>query len=167
MLDAKLLKPLNMVRNWVALISWLQLKFVFVFLALKCLKIQTFRDYCPFISGRCRYTERASFYSNVATFEARAGRVRSNKIEVNVNVARLRVLHLKIRRPSALRLSLVLWRPARTTATIISPAVWPGEEKCFAVAIWPVTGQGFQNTKWPADGSSIFSVNFTKSKDSS
>ena len=63
-----------MVRNCVALISWLQLKFVFVFLALKCLKIQTLRDYCPFISGRCRYTERASFYSNVATFEARAGR---------------------------------------------------------------------------------------------
>ena len=62
----------------------LQLKFVIVFLALKCLKIQTFRVYCPFISGRCRYTERASFYSNVATFEARAGRVRSNKIEVNV-----------------------------------------------------------------------------------
>ena len=31
-----------------------------------------------------------------------------------------RVLHLKIRRPSALRLSLVLWRPARTAATIIS-----------------------------------------------
>ena len=51
---------------------WLQLKFVFVFLALKCLKIQTFRDYCPFISGRCRYTERASFYSNVAIFEAHA-----------------------------------------------------------------------------------------------
>ena len=49
-----------------------------MFLALKCLKIQTFRDYCPFISGRCRYTERASFYLNVATFEARAGRVRSN-----------------------------------------------------------------------------------------
>ena len=74
---------LNMVRNCVALISWLQLKFVFVFLALKCLKIQTFRDYCPFIGERYRYTERASFYSNVATFEARAGRVRSNKIEVN------------------------------------------------------------------------------------
>ena len=69
--------------------SLAQLKFVFVFLALKCLKIQTFRDYCPFISGRCRYTERASFYSNVATFEARAGRVRSNKIEVNVYAARL------------------------------------------------------------------------------
>ena len=32
-------------------------------------------------SGRCRYTKRASFYSNVARFEARAGRVRSNKIE--------------------------------------------------------------------------------------
>ena len=79
----------NMVRNCVALISWLQLKFVFVVLALKCLKIQTFRDYCPFISGRCRYTERASFYSNVATFEARAGRVRSNKIEVHVYAARL------------------------------------------------------------------------------
>ena len=78
-----------MVRNCVGLISCLQLKFVFVFLALKCLKIQTFRDYCPFISGRCRYTERASFYSNVATFEARAGRVRSNKIEVNVYAARL------------------------------------------------------------------------------
>ena len=29
---------------------YFQLKFVFVFLALKCLKIQTFRDYCPFIS---------------------------------------------------------------------------------------------------------------------
>ena len=43
-----------------------------------------------------------------------------------------RVLHLKIRRPSALRLSLVLWRPARTTATIISSVVWPGEEKCLA-----------------------------------
>ena len=56
---------------------------------LKLLSIQTFRDYCPFISGRCRYTERASFYSNVATFEARAGRVRSNKIEVNVYAARL------------------------------------------------------------------------------
>ena len=49
----------NMVRNHVALLSWLQLKFVFAFFALKCLKIQTFRDYCPFISGRCRYTERA------------------------------------------------------------------------------------------------------------
>ena len=34
-----------------------------------------------------------------------------------------------------------------------------------AVAIWLVTGQGFQNTKWPAV-QSIFSVNFTKSKDS-
>ena len=45
-----------------------------MFLPLKCLKIQKFRD----------YTARASFYSNVATFEARAGRVRSNKIEVNV-----------------------------------------------------------------------------------
>ena len=43
-----------------------------------------------------------------------------------------RVLHLKIRRPSALRLSLVLWRPARTTATIISSVVWSGEEKCLA-----------------------------------
>ena len=43
-----------------------------------------------------------------------------------------RVLNLKIRRPSALRLSLVLWSPARTTATIISSAVWPGEEKCLA-----------------------------------
>ena len=43
-----------------------------------------------------------------------------------------RVLHLKIRRPSALRLSLVLWRPARTTATIISSVVRPGEEKCLA-----------------------------------
>ena len=43
-----------------------------------------------------------------------------------------RVLHLKIRRPSTLRLSLVLWRPARTTATIISSVVWPGEEKCLA-----------------------------------
>ena len=43
-----------------------------------------------------------------------------------------RVFHLKIRRPSALRLSLVLWRPARTTATIISSVVWPGEEKCLA-----------------------------------
>ena len=43
-----------------------------------------------------------------------------------------RVLHLKIRRPSDLRLSLVLWRPARTTATIISSVVWPGEEKCLA-----------------------------------
>ena len=43
-----------------------------------------------------------------------------------------RVLHLKIRRPSDLRLSLVLWRPARTTATIISSVVWPGEEKCIA-----------------------------------
>ena len=43
-----------------------------------------------------------------------------------------RVLHLKIRRPSALRLSLVLWRPARTTATIISSVVWLGEEKCLA-----------------------------------
>ena len=73
-----------MVRNCVALISWLQLKFVLVSLALKCLKIQTLRDYCHFISGRCRYTECASFYSNVATFETRAGRVRSNKIEVNV-----------------------------------------------------------------------------------
>ena len=50
---------LDMVRNCVALMSWLQLKFVFVFLALKCLKIQTFRDYCPFIGERCRYTERA------------------------------------------------------------------------------------------------------------
>ena len=38
---------------------------------------------------RSRYTERSSFYSNVATFEARAGRVRSNKIEVNVYAARL------------------------------------------------------------------------------
>ena len=43
-----------------------------------------------------------------------------------------RVLHLKIRRPSALRLSLVLWRPARTTATIISSVVWLGEKKCLA-----------------------------------
>ena len=43
-----------------------------------------------------------------------------------------RILLLKIRRPSALRLSLVLWRPARTTATIISSVVWPGEEKCLA-----------------------------------
>ena len=43
-----------------------------------------------------------------------------------------RVLHLKIRRPFALRLSLVLCRPARTTATIISSVVWPGEEKCLA-----------------------------------
>ena len=43
-----------------------------------------------------------------------------------------RVLHLQIRRPSALRLSLVLWRPARTTATIISSVVRPGEEKCLA-----------------------------------
>ena len=43
-----------------------------------------------------------------------------------------RVLHLKIRRPFALRLSLVLWRPARTTATIISSVLWPGEEKCLA-----------------------------------
>ena len=42
-----------------------------------------------------------------------------------------RVLHLKIRRPSALRLSLVLWSPARTTATIISSVVWPGEENCL------------------------------------
>ena len=41
-------------------------------------------------------------------------------------------MHLKIRRPSALRLSLLLWRPARTTATIISSVVWPGEEKCLA-----------------------------------
>ena len=41
-------------------------------------------------------------------------------------------MHLKIRRPSALRLSLLLWRPARTTATIISSVVWPGEEKCSA-----------------------------------
>ena len=56
---------------------------------LKLLSIQTFQDYCPFISGRCRYTERASFYSNVAKFEARAERVRSNKIEVNVYAARL------------------------------------------------------------------------------
>ena len=32
----------------------------------------------------------------------------------------------------------------------------------YAVAIWPVTGQGVKNT-----GSPIFSVNFTKSKDSS
>ena len=56
---------------------------------LKLLSIQTFRDYCPFISGRCRYIERASFYSNVATFEARAERVRSNKIEVNVYAAQL------------------------------------------------------------------------------
>ena len=43
-----------------------------------------------------------------------------------------RVLNLKIRRPSTLRLSLVLWSPARTTATIISSAVWPGQEKCLA-----------------------------------
>ena len=43
-----------------------------------------------------------------------------------------RVLHLKIRRPSALRLSLVLWSPTRTTATIISSVVWPGDEKCLA-----------------------------------
>ena len=48
-----------------------------------------------------------------------------------------RVLHLKIRRPSALRLSLVLWSPARTTATIIKKiyilsVVWPGKEKCSA-----------------------------------
>ena len=43
-----------------------------------------------------------------------------------------RVLHLKIRRTSALRLSLVLWSPARTTATIISSVVWSGEEKCLA-----------------------------------
>ena len=69
--------------------SWLQLKFVFVFLALKCLKIQTFRDHCPFISGRCHYTERASFYSIGATFESRAGRVCSNKIEVNVYATQL------------------------------------------------------------------------------
>ena len=58
-------------------------------LSIKCLKIQTFRDYCPLISGRCCYTERASFYPNVATFEARAGRVRSNKIEVKVYAVRL------------------------------------------------------------------------------
>ena len=44
-----------------------------------------------------------------------------------------RVLHLKIRQPSALRLSLVLWRLARSTATIVSSVVWPREEKCLAM----------------------------------
>ena len=44
-----------MVRKCVALISWLQLKCVFVFLALKCLKMQTFRDFRPFIGERCSY----------------------------------------------------------------------------------------------------------------
>ena len=34
-----------------------------------------------------------------------------------------------------------------------------------AVAIWPVNGQGFQNTKMT--GNPLFSVNFTKWKDSS
>ena len=38
-------------------------------------------------------------------------------------------------------------------------------EKTETVAIWPVTGQGFQNTKWPVV-LYIFSVNFTKLKDS-
>ena len=37
-----------------------------MFLALKCLKIQTFWDYCPFISGRCRYSSpETSGFSNI------------------------------------------------------------------------------------------------------
>ena len=50
-----------------------------------------------------------------------------------------RVLHLKIRRPSALRLSLVLWRPARTTATIISEIYQCLQQTFFARKICQLT----------------------------
>ena len=50
-----------------------------------------------------------------------------------------RVLHLKIRRPSALRLSLVLWRPARTTATIISEIYQFRQQTFFARKICQLT----------------------------
>ena len=51
-----------------------------------------------------------------------------------------RVLHLKIRRPSALRLSLLLWRrPARTTATIISEIYQCLQQTFFARKICQLT----------------------------
>ena len=43
-----------------------------------------------------------------------------------------RVRHVNIRRASARLLSMVLRKPSRTTDTIMSSVVFPGEQKCLA-----------------------------------
>ena len=81
---------------------------------------------CPDVSGLLsfhqwngRWSQCASFYSKVATCGARA--------EINLKSTlmprRCSVPHLKIRPPSALRCSLMLVRPDRTTDSIMSSVV--------------------------------------------
>ena len=122
----------NMVRNCVSLISWLKSKFVFVLLALKCLKTRRFGTTVP-SSVEDAVTLNACHFIQMWQHLKRAlEEFAQIKLKSMFMPRGCRVLHLKIRWPSALRQSLVLWRPARTTATIISSVVWPGDEKCLA-----------------------------------